>query len=137
MAERKAPLILGIGAVLGGIFLLFRKKKPPNAVLEIAYAWWEALGYWIEIVETNTWPPNTAIITTWKVKNTGGESGIFKTRLLGVESAEVLLNPGETFFFEQSAISLSLGTHQFTLQMLADDEVVAEYPYQVRAITIM
>ena len=26
--ESKAPLVLGIGVVLGGIFLLFRKKKP-------------------------------------------------------------------------------------------------------------
>lgn len=132
VVEKKAPMILGIGAVLAGIFLLFRKKKPPNAVLEIAYAWWDALGYWIEIVETNTWPPHTAIITSWKVKNSGGESAIFKTRLLQDESAEAWLDPGETFFFEHSAISLSPGgTHQFTLQMLADDEVVAEYPFQV------
>ncbi len=27
--ESKAPMILGLGAVLGGAFLLFRKKKPP------------------------------------------------------------------------------------------------------------
>ena len=28
MAERKAPMVLGIGAALAGVFLLFRKKKP-------------------------------------------------------------------------------------------------------------
>lgn len=27
--EIKAPMVLGIGVALGGVFLLFRKKKPP------------------------------------------------------------------------------------------------------------
>jgi len=100
--------------------------------LLIGLAWWEGKDGWNEILETNTWPVNTAIITTWKVKNTGNESAVFKTRLLpfGVEG-EAWLTPGATFIFEQSAISLSLGTHHFTLEILADDEVVAEYPFQV------
>jgi len=98
-----------------------------------AYAWWEGKEGWNQILETNNWPPNTAIITTWQVKNTGDESAVFKTRLLGGESAEAWLTPGATFTFEQSAISLGRGTHHLTLEILADDEVVAEYPFQVIA----
>jgi len=99
--------------------------------LVIAYAWWEEELGWLSITETNQWPPLTAILTTWKVKNTGDESAVFKTRLLGGESAEAWLTPGATFFFEYPAISLSLGTHQFTLEILADSQVVATYPIRV------
>ena len=104
-----------------------------NGELLIAYAWWEGKDGWNPILETNTWLLNTAITTTWKVKNTGDESAVFKTRLLGVESAEAWLTPGAWFFFDQPDISLSLGTHHFTLEILADDEVVTEYPFQVVA----
>ena len=104
-----------------------------NGELLIAYAWWEEELGWLEIASSNTWPIHTAIITTWKVKNTGDESAVFKTRLLGGESAEAWLTPGATFFFEQPAISLGPGTHYFTLQVMADDEVVDEYPFQVVA----
>ncbi len=102
-----------------------------NGELLIAYAWWEGKEGWNHILETNTWPPDTAILTAWKVKNTGNESAVFKTRLLGVESAEAWLTPGATFSFEYPAISLSPGTHQFTLEIIAAAEVVAEYPFEV------
>lgn len=105
--------------------------KPYKGELEIAYAWWEGKDGWNQILETNTWPPATAILTTWKVKNTGEETAVFKTRLLAVESAEAQLTPGASFTFEQPAISLSPGTHQFTLEMLADGQVVGQYPFKV------
>lgn len=105
--------------------------KPHKGELVIAYVWWEGKVGWNQIFNTNNWPPNTAIITTWKVKNTGEETAVFKTRLLTVESAEAQLTPGASFTFEQPAISLSLGTHQFTLEMLADGQVVGQYPFKV------
>lgn len=105
--------------------------KPETAVLEIAYAWWETLGYWIQIFETNHWPPVTAIKTTWKVKNTSDESAVFKVRLVVAQSDEAQLDPGASFFFELPDISLAPGTHQFTLKILADGQVVREYPIKV------
>jgi hypothetical protein len=119
----------------------FREVALPKGELVMGYVWWEGQPGWLSIwwegqpgLPGNNWPPNTAIITTWKVKNTGDESAVFKTRLLGVESAEAWLTPGASFWFEQSAFSLSPGTHQLTLQILADGQVVRQYSFWVLTV---
>jgi len=101
--------------------------------LLIAYAWWEGKDGWNEILETNTWPPDTETTTAWKVRNTGNEDAFFKVRFMGLESAGVLLSPGGEATLYLYPVTPGVGTYDYTLELIADGQVVAEYPVQVIA----
>ena len=104
-----------------------------NGELVIGYIWWEGKEGWNQIVETNTWPPDTETSTAWEVRNTGDEAAIFKVKFMGLESASILLYPEQEATFHLYPVTPSPGTYDYTLDIVADDQVVAEYPVQVIA----
>lgn len=61
----------------------------------IAYAWWEGLPSWRQILASNEWPANTSIITRWKVENTGIVTTQFRVEFMG-QSGSISLNPEES-----------------------------------------
>ncbi len=98
-----------------------------------AYIIWEGKEGWNQILESNTWPPDTETTTAWTVRNTGNETAFFKVRFMGLESAGVLLNPGGEATLYLYPVIPSVGTYDYTLELIADDQVVTEYPVQVVA----
>ena len=102
-----------------------------NGELVIAYAWWEGQPGWIQIFSSNNWPVETSLTTTWKVKNTGDEAATFKVSFMGLESVGVLLNPGEETDIYLYPVTPVAGTYNYTLGVIADSEVVAEYTFEV------
>jgi hypothetical protein len=103
--------------------------------LVIGYVFWEGKKEWNQVLETNTWPPDTETTTAWKVRNTGDQAAIFKVRFMDLESSGSLLNPGEEATFYLHPVTPSAGTYNYTLSVIADTRVVREYPIQVKTIT--
>ena len=52
---------------------------------------------------------------------------------MGLESAGVLLSPGGEATFYLYPVTPGVGTYDYTLEIIADDQVVTEYPIQVVA----
>ncbi len=103
--------------------------------LLVGYIWWEGEPGWIVIAETNQWPPDTEVTTAWIVSNTGDEAAFFKVRFMDLESAGVLLNPGEEATAYLYPTIPGAGTYDYTLSVIADAQVVREYPVQVKTQT--
>lgn len=99
--------------------------------LLIGLVWWEGKDSWSQILETNTWPPNTTITTTWKVKNTGNESAVFKVSFMGLTSAGVLLSPGREGTLYLYPVTPSPGSADYTLAIIADDTMIKLYLFGV------
>lgn len=103
--------------------------------LVIAYAIWEGAPGWVQITETNQWPPDTDLTTVWTVKNTGNEAAYFGVRFMELESAGVLLSPGEEGSLYLYPVTPGPGTYDYTLEIVADihfdGQVVASYPIRV------
>ena len=99
--------------------------------LLIGYVWWEGEEGWSEVLDTNDWPPDTAIVTSWKVRNTGDESAFLKVSFMGLESVAVSLSPGDEATLFLYPVTPSAGTYAYVLAVIADGEVVAEYPVQL------
>ena len=102
-----------------------------NGELVFGYIWWEGKEGWNQILETNAWPPDTETTTTWKVRNTGDEAAFFKVSFMGLESSSVLLNPGEEATLYLYTVTPGAGSYEYTLELIADGQVVAGYPVQV------
>jgi hypothetical protein len=96
-----------------------------------ALVWWEGKGGWNPIGETNDWPAETAISTAWTVKNTGSQTAFFKVKFMGLVSAAVQLSPGETATPYLYPTTPSPGTYDYTLSIMADNQVVKTYPIKV------
>ena len=109
----------------------FREVKAPKGELLDALVWWEGKEDWDGIHETNTWPPNIQITTAWYVKNTGDVAAFFKVRFMGLTSAGVLLSPGEGARLYLYPNTPSAGTYNYTLDVIADNTVVNQYPVRV------
>ena len=102
-----------------------------NAELAIANVWWEGQPGFIPILPSNNWPADTNITTVWRVRNIGDEAATFKVSFMEFESDGILLNPEEEADFYLYLVTPSPGTYNYTLQIIADGEVVAEYPIEV------
>jgi len=107
-----------------------------NGELIDALVWWEGEAAWSSIAETNTWPAGTGITTTWYVKNTGDVAASFKVRFMGLKSVGVLLNPGEGARLYLYPVTPSAGTYSYSLDVLANDTIVKQYPIQVVAVGV-
>lgn len=104
--------------------------------LIIAYVWWEGQPGWIQILSSNNWPAETNLTTVWKVKNTGDEAATFKVSFMELESDSVLLNPGEEEDFYLYPVIPAAGTYNYTLEVIVNSEVVANYPIEVTASVV-
>jgi hypothetical protein len=101
-----------------------------------AFVWWEGKEAWNPIGETNNWPAKTAIATAWKIKNTGGKTAFFKVKFMGLESSAVQLSPSDTATLYLYPTTPSPGTYDYTLSIIADDQVVKTYPIQVTTVAL-
>lgn len=96
---------------------------PPDGRFVIAYAWWEDLADWTQILPSNEWPANTTILTRWKVENTGNETSRLTVEFMG-QSGSISLNPGESGSIELTVNSGSLGNYSYTANLYANDVLV-------------
>ena len=102
-----------------------------NGELVIGYVWWEGQPGWIPIASSNSWPADTNLTTVWRVKNTGDEAATFKVSFMELESDGILLTPEEEADLYLYPVTPSPGTYSYTLQIIADSQVIAEYPIGV------
>ncbi len=102
-----------------------------NGELVIGYVWWEGQAGWIPILSSNSWPADTNLTTAWRVRNTGDEAATFKVSFMELESDGILLNPEEEADLYLYPVTPSPGTYSCTLQIIADSQVIAEYPIGV------
>ncbi|GAJ00942.1 unnamed protein product, partial [marine sediment metagenome] len=99
--------------------------------LVMTYVLWEGQPDWIPVLASNNWPVETELTTVWRVRNIGDEAAFLKVRFMGLESARVLLNPGDEADLYLYPVTLAAGTYNYVLEVIADDEVVKEYPIEV------
>ncbi len=102
-----------------------------NGELVIAYAWWEGQTTFQQILSSNNWPTETTLTTFWRVRNIGDETAIFKASFMELESVGVELDPEEETDIYLYPVTPVAGTSSYTMKVIADDEVVAEYPIGV------
>ncbi|GAI07191.1 unnamed protein product [marine sediment metagenome] len=102
-----------------------------NGELITAYVLWEGQPAWLPILSSNSWPIDTELTTAWRVRNIGDEATTFKVSFMELESAGVLLEPGEEADLYLYPVTPAAGTYSYALQVIADSEVVAEYPIEV------
>lgn len=106
-----------------------------NGELVIGYVWWEGQPGLIQVLSSNSWPADTNLTTAWRVRNTGDEAATFKVSFMELESDGILLNPEEEADLYLYPVTPSPGTYSYTLQIIADSQVVAEYPIGVTTST--
>jgi len=92
---------------------------PLDAMFVIAYAWWEDLPSWSQILLHNRWPANTAILTRWKVENTGNEAASLTVEFWG-QSGSISLNPGESDYIEFTVNTGAPGSYSYTANLYAN-----------------
>lgn len=102
-----------------------------NGELVIAFVLWEGQPDYVQILSSNNWPIETELTTIWRVRNIGDEAATFKVHFMELESVGATLNPGGEIDLYLYPVTPAAGTYSYTLQVIADSEVVAEYPIEV------
>lgn len=102
----------------------------------IAYAWWEGLPSRIQILSTAEWPANAAILTSWKVENTGNVAAEFRVEFMG-QSGSVSLNPAESGFIEISVSTDGPGSYTPTVNLYANETLVDSFTISLTTVSLV
>lgn len=132
-----AVALLGVAAVAGvGIAILATREEAPeplpepepepviDASLRKGYVWWAALALWAEIYTSylNSWPADTDLSLTFRIRNTGDVAAFFQVYML-TPGDWLYLGPGEdldvTESFHTPLIPLTPGYQYYRITILA------------------
>lgn len=139
--------LLGIAAVAGvGIAIVATREDEPapppepepepvfDATLRQAYVWWAALTLWNQVYRSylNTWPADTDLTFTFRIRNTGDTGAYFKAYMI-TPGAWLYLGPGEELDVEEDfhtpAIAPTPGYQYYRITILgrkiSDEELGA------------
>lgn len=108
-----------------------------NGELVIAYVLWEGQPDYVQILSSNNWPAGMNLTTVWRVRNIGDEAATFKVSFMELESDGVLLDPGEEADLYLYPVTPAAGTYDYTLEVIVNGEVVADYPIEVTTSVTM
>ena len=116
---------------VNGLTRSFVATLPPlDGRFVIAYAWWEGLPSWRQLLASNEWPANTSIITRWKVENTGIVTTQFRVEFMG-QSGSISLNPGESGDIEFIITTGDPGSYSYAASLYANGVLVDSFALQV------
>ena len=102
----------------------------------IAYAWWEGLPGFIQILPTAEWPANAAILTSWKVENTGNVAAEFRVEFMG-QSGSVSLNPAESGDIEIAVSTGGPGSYTHTVNLYANETLVDSFTISLTTVSLV
>jgi len=116
---------------VNGLTGSFVATLPPlDGRFVIAYAWWEGLPSWRQILTSNEWPANTSVITRWKVENTGIVTTQFRVEFMG-QSGSISLNPEESGDIEFIITTGDPGSYSYAASLYANGVLVDSFALQV------